>query len=94
LGLDRAGNLFVPGCPERVLFAAVLIWISFGWDVFARRALALLEWIGIAAHHAVFRGFTIRSLPSWVTLSNASLSKSISVRKRQRLQPSGGYDSQ
>ena len=72
LGLDRAGNLFVPGCPERVLFAAVLIWISLGGDVFARSALALLEWIGIAAHNAVFPGFTIRSLLSCPSLSNVS----------------------
>jgi hypothetical protein len=90
LGLDRAGNLFVPGCPERVLFAAVLIWISFDWDVFARSALALLEWIGsllIMPSSGVSPSGRFQAVSACRTCRRKAI-------KRQRLQPSGGYNSQ
>jgi hypothetical protein len=48
-----AGNALMTGRPERMLLAAIAVGIGFGRNVLSRRALALIERIGIG-HDLVF----------------------------------------
>src|SRR6185312_14849589 len=55
--LAGAGDLFMPGGPERMLVAAVPIRIGFRRNVLSRGALALLEGVGVGVHDGVFPVF-------------------------------------
>src|SRR5882757_6745527 len=48
LGLAR--DLLMPRAPQRMLVAAILIWIGFGGNVLPRGALAFFKRIGIGCH--------------------------------------------
>src|SRR4030095_16656421 len=52
--LAGAGDLFMAGGPERMLFAAVLIWIGFRRNVLPCGALALLERVRVGIHAGAF----------------------------------------
>ena len=51
VGLSRAGHFFMAGSPKRMLLGAILIGVTFGRNVFSRRALALFIRIGIGGHY-------------------------------------------
>ena len=57
--LERAGDLFVAGSPQRMLLAAILIRIGFRRNVVACGALTLLERIGVGRHDVVFPVFDL-----------------------------------
>src|SRR5476649_996903 len=53
-GLGRAGHPLVSRAPQRMLLGAVLIWIGFRGNIFARGALAFFKRIGIGCHWSGF----------------------------------------